>query len=312
MIFIFPPLFGEGYSTITSLFHGDYSNLINKSLLSSFVGNPWVLLVVTMAIVIIKIVATSLTIGSGGNGGIFAPFLFTGSLTGFGFAFLVNTAGISTLNIPNFIAVGMAGIMSGVIHALLTGIFLIAEITGGYALFVPLMIVSALSFFISRYFEPYTIYTKNLAQRGHLFTDDKDNNILMQLQLDELIETEFSPLQMTAKFQTIIDTFTTSKRNLYPVIDNENNFVGIIELENIKEFMFKPEDDESMTVSDVATKGLLTIDKNENVASAMRKFESSGRWNIPVTDQGKYIGFISQSNFLYFYRRILKRSASIF
>ncbi len=312
LIFLFPPLFGEGYTSINSLFHGDYYDLIRKSIFEPFIGNDWVLLTVTLAIVIIKIIATSLTMGSGGNGGIFAPSLFTGSLTGFGFAYIVNITEITSLHVSNFIAVGMAGIMSGVIHAPLTAIFLIAEITGGYVLFVPLMIVSAISFFISRYFEPYSIYTKNLAKRGHLFTDDKDSNILMQLKLEELIETDFTPLQVNAKFSDIIDAFTTSKRNLYPVIDKENNFIGIIDLDNIKEIMFKPELNEPMTVSDVTTTGLLTIDKLENVASAMEKFETSGRWNIPVTYEGKYVGFISQSNFLSYYRRILKRSSSIF
>jgi chloride channel protein, CIC family len=312
LIFIFPPLFGEGYNSVNSLFHGDYYDLLRKSIFEPFIGNTWVLLLVTLAIVVIKIIATSLTMGSGGNGGIFAPSLFTGSLTGFGFAYFINTTGITTLHVSNFIAVAMAGILSGVIHAPLTAIFLIAEITGGYVLFVPLMIVSALSFFISRYFEPYSIYTKNLAKRGHIFTDDKDRNILMQLTLEELIETDFTPLQVDARFSDIIDAFTTSKRNLYPVIDKENNFIGIIDLENIKEIMFKPELHQPMTVADVTTTGILTIDKNEKVASAMNKFETSGRWNIPVTSEGKYVGFISQSNFLSYYRRILKRSSSMF
>jgi len=312
LIFLFPPLFGEGYNTITSLFHGDYTALLGKSLFSSFTSSPLVLIVVTIAIVLVKVIATSITLGSGGNGGIFAPSLFTGSLTGFGFAYIINTVGISTLHVSNFVAVGMAGIMSGVVHAPLTAIFLIAEITGGYVLFVPLMIVSALSFFISRYFEPYTIYTKKLAQKGHLFTADKDTNILMQLQLHELIEKEFVPLLVTAKFRDVIDAFTTSQRNVFPVVDKDNNFIGIIDLINIKELMFKPEVYDLMTVFDVTTTGVLTIDKNENVVSAMRKFESSGRWNLPVIEEGKYIGVISWSNILSYYRRILKRSASFF
>ena len=312
LIFIFPPLFGEGYNTITSLFHGDYTALLGKSLFASFTASPWVLIFVTITIILIKVIATSLTLGSGGNGGIFAPSLFTGSLVGFGFAFLINTLGISTLFISNFIAVGMAGIMSGVVHAPLTAIFLIAEITGGYVLFVPLMIVSAISFFISRYFEPYTIYTKKLAQSGHLFTSDKDTNILMQLHLDELIEKEFVPLLVTSNFRDVIDAFTSSQRNVFPVVDKDDNYVGLIDLVNIKELMFKPEVYEQMTVFDVTTTGVLTIDLQENVASAMKKFESSGRWNLPVIDQGKYIGVISWSNILSYYRRILKRSASFF
>jgi CIC family chloride channel protein len=294
------------------LFHGDYTALLGKSLFSSFTSSPLVLIVVTIAIVLVKVIATSITLGSGGNGGIFAPSLFTGSLTGFGFAYIINTVGISTLHVSNFVAVGMAGIMSGVVHAPLTAIFLIAEITGGYVLFVPLMIVSAISFFISRYFEPYTIYTKKLAQKGHLFTADKDTNILMQLQLHELIENEFVPLLVTAKFRDVIDAFTTSQRNVFPVVDKDNNFVGIIDLVNIKELMFKPEVYEQMTVFDVTTTEVLTIDENENVISAMRKFESSGRWNLPVIDEGKYVGVISWSNILSYYRRILKRSASFF
>jgi len=312
LIFLFPPLFGEGYTTITSLFHGDYTALLGKSLFSSFNSSPLVLIGVTIAIVLVKVIATSITLGSGGNGGIFAPSLFTGSLTGFGFAYIINTVGISTLHVSNFVAVGMAGIMSGVVHAPLTAIFLIAEITGGYVLFVPLMIVSALSFFISRYFEPYTIYTKKLAQKGHLFTADKDTNILMQLQLHDLIEKEFVPLLGTAKFRDVIDAFTTSQRNVFPVVDKDNNFVGIIDLVNIKELMFKPDVYDQMTVFDVTTIEVLTIDNNENVISAMRKFESSGRWNLPVIEGGKYIGVISWSNILSYYRRILKRSASFF
>jgi CIC family chloride channel protein len=312
LIFIFPPLFGEGYNTITSLFHGDYTALLSKSLFATFTASPWVLIFVTIAIILIKVIATSLTIGSGGNGGIFAPSLFTGSLVGFGFAFLINTLGISTLYVSNFVAVGMSGIMSGVVHAPLTAIFLIAEITGGYVLFVPLMIVSAISFFISRYFEPYTIYTKKLAQKGHLYTSDKDTNILMQLQLNELIEKEFVPLLVTANFRDVIDAFTSSQRNVFPVVDDDNNYIGLIDLVNIKELMFKPEVYEQMTVFDVTTTDVQTIDCQENVSSAMKKFESSGRWNLPVIDQGKYIGVISWSNILSYYRRILKRSNSFF
>jgi chloride channel protein, CIC family len=308
LIFLFPPLFGEGYSSINSLFHGDYLDLINKSPFSSFTEDPWILLLVTLAIILIKVIATSLTLGSGGNGGIFAPSLFTGGLVGFGLAFFVNTTGISSLYVSNFVAVGMAGIMSGVVHAPLTAIFLIAEITGGYVLFVPLMIVSAISFFISHYFEPYSIYTKKLVQLGQLFTDNKDGNILMQLHLDEMIETEFRPILVTAKLRDIIEAFATSKRNVFPVIDKENNFVGIIDIENIKKVMFKPEFYDQITISDMTTVGVITIDKFEDVTSAMKKFEASGLWNIPVTDKNKYVGFISRSNILSYYRRYLQQS----
>lgn len=312
LIFLFPPLFGEGYTTVSSLLNGSFQDIVNNSLFISFRDNPWVLLIIVLLIILIKPIATALTLGSGGNGGIFAPSLFTGAMAGFGIAFLVNMTGISNLHINNFVAVGMAGIMAGVIHAPLTAIFLIAEITGGYVLFVPLMIVSAISYFISRYFEPYSIYTKKLAQKGHLFTGDKDSNVLRQILLDELIETEFIPLLETDKFGKLIEAFTNSNRNVFPVVDDENNFVGIIQLDNVKELLFRPELYENLTIGDLVTRDVLSIDAGENMDMVMTKLESSNLWNIPVTRKGKYIGFVSRSNVLSFYRRILKKTSSLF
>lgn len=312
LIFLFPPLFGEGYITVSSLLNGSFQDIVNNSLFISFRDNPWVLLIIVLLIILIKPIATALTLGSGGNGGIFAPSLFTGAMAGFGLAFLVNMTGISNLHINNFVAVGMAGIMAGVIHAPLTAIFLIAEITGGYVLFVPLMIVSAISYFISRYFEPYSIYTKKLAQKGHLFTGDKDSNVLRQILLDELIETEFIPLLETDKFGKLIEAFTNSNRNVFPVVDDENNFVGIIQLDNVKEFLFRPELQENLTIGDIMTRDVLSIEASENMDMVMTKLESSNLWNIPVTRKGKYIGFVSRSNVLSFYRRILKKTSSLF
>lgn len=312
LIFLFPPLFGEGYTTINSLLNGNFIDLFKNSLFTSFQSNPWILLLMTLIIVVVKIFATSLTIGSGGNGGIFAPSLFTGALTGFSLAFFVNTTGISNLSVANFIVVGMAGIISGVIHAPLTAIFLIAEITGGYTLFVPLMIVSALSYFIIRYFEPYSVYTKHLAKKGHYFADDKDNTILQQLNLDELIETEFVPVLVTDRFGSLIEAFTKSKRNIFPVVDKESRFIGIIQLEGIKEFMFKPELYDQMSIEELTEKEVVTIDQEENMNSVMKKLEHSDLWNIPVTNGDKYIGFISKSNILSHYRKILQKSASLF
>jgi len=312
LIFLFPPLFGEGYTTVSSLLSGSFQDIVNNSLFISFRDNPWVLLIIVLLIILIKPIATALTLGSGGNGGIFAPSLFTGALAGFGLAFLVNLTGISTLHINNFVAVGMAGIMAGVIHAPLTAIFLIAEITGGYVLFVPLMIVSAISYFISRYFEPYSIYTKKLAQKGHLFTGDKDSNVLRQILLDDLIETEFIPLLATDKFGKLIEAFTKSNRNIFPVVDDENNFVGVIQLDNVKELLFRPELHENLTIGDIVTWDVLSIEAGENMEVVMTKLENSNLWNIPVTRKGKYIGFVSRSNVLSFYRRILKKTSSLF
>jgi CIC family chloride channel protein len=312
MIFLFPPLFGEGYTTVTSLLGGSFQDIVNNSVFISFRDNPWVLLLIVLMIILVKPIATALTLGSGGNGGIFAPSLFTGAMAGFGLAFLVNLTGISSLHINNFVAVGMAGIMAGVIHAPLTAIFLIAEITGGYVLFVPLMIVSAISYFISRYFEPYSIYTKKLAQKGEMFNGDKDTNVLRQILLDELIETEFIPLLVTDNFGKLIDAFTKSNRNIFPVVDENNNFIGIILLDNVKELLFRPELHENLSIADLVTTDVLSIESNEPMDVVMSKLENSSLWNIPVTKDGKYTGFVSRSNVLSFYRRILKKTSSLF
>lgn len=312
LIFLFPPLFGEGYTTVSSLLQGSINDIVSNSLFASFRDNPLVLLLILFLIVLVKPIATALTLGSGGNGGIFAPSLFMGAMVGFGLATLVNLSGISTLHVNNFVAVGMAGIMAGVIHAPLTAIFLIAEITGGYVLFVPLMIVSAISYFISRYFEPYSIYTKKLAQKGYLFTGDKDSNVLRQILLDDLIETEFILLVITDKFEKLIEAFTKSSRNVFPVVDEENNFVGIILLEDVKELLFRPDLHENLSIEAFVSRNILSIELGENMETVMAKLENSSLWNIPVTRKGKYVGFVSRSNVLSFYRRILQKTSSLF
>lgn len=311
LIFLFPPLFGEGYPTIETLLKGEYFDILKNSVFHFLPSSPWTLIAFTTLIVLIKIVATSVTLGAGGNGGIFAPSLFTGGLTGFGIAFLVNTLGFGQLHVSNFIAVGMAGIMSGVVHAPLTAIFLIAEITGGYVLFVPLMIVSALSFFISRYFEPYSIYTKKLAQTENFYAGGSDSSIFEKIPLDEMIETEFIALNQNDKFSTLIEAFTRSKRNVFPVVDDDRNFIGIIPLENFKEFMFKSNLYDEIRLKDITSKSEITLEISETMEDAMIKLENSNLWNIPVTNQGKYVGFISRANILSYYRRILKKSASL-
>lgn len=311
LVYCFPPLFGEGYRSIEWLLKGDIFIILKNSVFTFLPVSPWTLLVFTGLVILLKIVATSLTLGAGGNGGIFAPSLFTGGYTGFGMAFLFNTLGMSNLHVSNFIAVGMAGIMSGVVHAPLTAIFLIAEITGGYVLFVPLMIVSALSFFISRYFEPYSIYTKNLVQKGLYSSDDQDRNIFKKIPLDEIVETEFIALNQHDKFSALIDAFTRSKRNVFPVVDNDQNLIGIIPLENFKEIMFKSELYDELCIRELTIRSEVTIEINESMDDAMIKLEGSNLWNIPVTNQGKYIGFISRGNILSYYRRILKKSVSL-
>lgn len=312
MIFLFPPLYGEGYTTVTSLMDGHYTDIVNQSLLFSWAESPWVLVAIGGVIILIKVVATSITLGSGGNGGIFAPSLFTGAMAGFTLSYAVNTSGVAKLQVTNFVAVGMAGIMAGVVHAPLTAIFLIAEITGGYMLFVPLMIVAAISFFISRYFEPYSIYTKNLTSKGYLMADGKDKNILNQLRLDDMIECDFVTLKPEDPLSTLIDAFTKSKRNIFPVVGDNNRFIGIVHLDDVKKLMFRTELYNQVTIYEITNKEIMTLDVSEDVASALMKFENSELWNIPVVDKGNYVGFISRSNMLSYYRKILKKSATLF
>lgn len=312
MIFLLPPLFGEGYTTINTLLNGNFSAIMNNSLVESFQDNPWAIILFTFIIIIVKVFATSLTIGAGGNGGIFAPSLFTGALTGFGVAFLVNTIGISDLSTSNFIVVGMAGILSGVVHAPLTAIFLIAEVTGGYVLFVPLMIVSALSYFISKYFEPYSVYTTTLAKKGQHFANDKDKNILHLLNMEEIIEKDFMILNVSDNVDKLIEAFTKSSRNLFPVVDYENNFIGLIFLEEVKAYMLHKEQYENLKMDDIVHKEIQTIDLIDNMDTAMAMFESNKLWNIPVVSDKKYIGFISRSNIFSHYRRTLKDTSTLF
>jgi CIC family chloride channel protein len=312
MIFLLPPLFGEGYNTVNTLLSGDYSAIMSNSIVESLRSNPWAIIIFTFVIILVKIFATSLTIGAGGNGGIFAPSLFTGALTGFGIAFFVNTAGISELNISNFIVVGMAGILSGVVHAPLTAIFLIAELTGGYLLFVPLMIVSALSYFISKYFEPYSVYTKMLAKKGQHYANDKDKNIINLLNVEEIIEKDFVVLNISDHIDKLIEAFTTSNRNLFPVVDDENNYVGVIYLEEVKEYMLDQDKHQQIIMNDLAHKDILTIDLLDNMDAAMTMFENNKLWNIPVVSGSKYVGFISRSSILSHYRRTLKNTSTLF
>ncbi len=312
MIFLFPALFGEGYTTVNALLNGSYPEVVSNSPFVSFSEHPWTLLLIVFIIVMIKPFATALTLGSGGNGGIFAPSLFIGALTGFGLAYLVNTTGVSALHVSNFVAVGMAGIMAGVIHAPLTAIFLIAEITGGYVLFVPLMIVSALSYFISRYYEPYSIYTKKLEQKGHAVTHDKDLNVLRQIILSDLIEKDFIPVSISGTFQILKDAFTKSNRNVFPVIDDDNLFIGIILLDDVKELLLNPDANETVAIAGLVNRSVLIIETHESMYNVMKKLEGSNLWNIPVTENGKYVGFVSRSTILSYYRKIMQKNNSLF
>ena len=312
IIFVFPPLYGEGYMSIEHLFKGEHATLLQNGLFEGYSGNASIVLIIVMAIILIKPFATALTIGSGGNGGIFAPSLFTGALTGFGLAFFVNSTGLMQLSTVNFIAVGMAGILSGVVRAPLTAIFLIAEVTGGYVLFVPLMLVSAISYFISRYLEPHSVYTKKLAMEGRLMTDDKDKNALNLLNLSDLIENDFIILNVDDKLSSLVAAFQKSNRNIFPVVDEQKNFQGIVYLEKVKENLFRPEHFETTPIRDIMDTNVPVIAINSKMAEVMEKFEDTNAWNMVVLDGTVYYGIISKSALISNYRRIIKRSGQLF
>jgi chloride channel protein, CIC family len=312
LIFIFPPLWGEGYKTIEDLLKTSYSSILENSFFEGFAGNDYAILIFAAAIILLKSFATAITTGSGGNGGIFAPSLFTGALMGFSLAFFINITGIAHLSISNFVAVGMAGILSGVVRAPLTAIFLIAEVTGGYVLFVPLMLVSALSFFIVRYFEPYSIYTKRLAQKGQLMTDDKDMNTLSLLKMQDIIKKDFATLKPDDMLAALVQVFQESSRNLFPVVDENDIFHGTVHLEKIKSFLFKPELYSTMKIAEIMDKETDTVNLNDNMMFVMDKFEMTRTWNIVVVDGNKYVGIISKSDLIEHYRRMIKKTANLF
>jgi CIC family chloride channel protein len=305
LIFIFPPLYGEGYGITNQLMSGNYDSLFHNSLFYDYKENTWFVLGFTAALILVKVFAASITVGSGGNGGIFGPALFTGSLVGFFFSHAVNFSEITFLNERNFIAVAMGGLISGVLHAPLTGIFLIAEITGGYALFIPLMIVSAISYFITRYYESNSIYTKTLIERGFL-TKDKDTALLSELRIGNMIETDFSILYPKHTLGELVTILSKSTRNIFPVVNGKNKLIGIITIGDIREKMFKHELYNKVLVDDLMHKPKIVIQSDERVEVVMNYFAEYEVWYIPVIDSdGHYIGFISKTVILHQYRERL-------
>ncbi|HNO71092.1 MAG TPA: chloride channel protein, partial [Bacteroidia bacterium] len=312
MVFILPPLYGEGYDSIKTLLSGEYKLLLDNSLFSQFASNPWFIVLIAAIIIFVKIIATSVTIGAGGNGGIFAPSLFIGAITGFVFAHSLNLLGVIELTEPNFIVAGMAGALSGVIHSPLTAIFLIAEITGGYVLFVPLMIVSAISFLIARYFEPYSIYTRKLVEKG-IHSKDRDKIVLNRIKVKNILETDFISIKPDDTLRQLVEQIKNSKRNVFPVLDEYEHLLGVIILDDIRDVMFHQEQYDTTYVKELMTQPPCILDVNEEMHDIMRKFDAYNMWNLPVTEANRYIGFISKSTIFTKYRSLLiKQSKQIY
>jgi CIC family chloride channel protein len=305
LILFFPGLFGEGYNSIKLLATNHTKEIFEHSILYDFTSNHWMLILLLLLTLLLKVVATAITLGSGGNGGNFAPSLFVGAHAGFVFAAFINLLFKINLPVSNFTLVGMAGILSGIYHAPLTALFLIAEITGGYNLLIPLMIVSSISFAISRYFEKFGMDTKKLAGSGVILTGDKDKNILNSISTSRIVETDFIKLFPTQTLGNFVKVISGSRRNIFPVVNDQNKLLGIIVLDNVREIIFKHELYDKVLVKELMSMPPEVIAPYESMDSVMKKFDETGAWNLPVIDEGTYIGFISKSSIFSNYRNKL-------
>lgn len=305
LIFLFPSLYGEGYETINAALSGNIDYLFEGSLYFHLQDNVYVILGLFMLIVLLKVVASSITFGSGGIGGIFAPSLFMGVNVGLFFAVLMGQFDID-LSERNFALAGMSGLIAGVIHAPLTAIFLIAEITGGYQLFMPLMIVSTISYATIKYFVPNSVYTIQLAKRGELITHHKDKAVLSLMKIDKLIETDFKPIHVDASLGDLVEKIKESKRNVFPVLDDELRLRGIVHLNNIRHLMFSTELYDQIKIKDVMHIPENEVNPDQSMETVAREIQDSGHFNIPVVKNGKYLGFVSRANVFSSYRRMLR------
>ena len=311
LIYLLPPLYGEGYDGITRLISGDVTGIFNNSLFYAYRENTVAVLLFLFALGAFKVFATAATNGGGGVGGTFAPSLFVGVMAGVFFAFLFNHLGVINpempLSIKNFAIMGMAGVMAGVMHAPLMAIFLTAEMTGGYDLFLPLLIVSGSSYAICRIFTPYGIYSRRLAKRGELLTHQKDRSVLTLLKMDSVIEKDFSIVHPDMSLKDMVDTIAQSHRNLFPVTDDEGMLLGIVQLDDIRNIMFRPDLYRRMQVNRFMAIPPAKVVIGTPMEQVMKTFDQTGAWNLPVIDEeGRYVGFVSKSKIFNSYRQVLK------
>lgn len=304
LIFLIPPLYGEGYGTINHLLDGNVENVLSRSFLWDAEAGLPTILALLAGLFLFKVLAASFTMNAGGVGGIFAPTLFMGSALGLFFARVVNSTGLASLPESNFVLVAMGGLMAGVLHSPLTAIFMIAEITGGYELFLPLMLTAAIAYLITKGIDPHSIYTEQLARRGDLITHNKDQTILTLMRTEQVIETDFIKTKPDMKLRDLVKVFTQSRRNLFPVLD-KGVLVGVLTLDDFKAMLFDKTLYDKVFVRDLMTNPPAVVEKTETMEAVMHKFQTTGAWNLPVVDQGKYVGFISKSKLFSAYRRKL-------
>lgn len=304
LIFILPPLYGEGYDTLNALLNGNPNELTQDSLFAPYANSFWVMAVFLVLVICFKVFATALTTGSGGVGGIFAPTLFLGGVTGYFVAKVINNFNFINISERNFALVGMAGMMAGVMHAPLTAVFLIAEITGGYGLFIPLLITSTIAFITIMYFEPHSIYHMRLAHRKELITHHKDQAVLSLINMDKVIEKDFEVISPDLKLRGLIDAISRSKRNIFPVVQNQM-LVGVVLLDDIRHVIFNTDLYDNTFVRDLMYLPPAYVETDDPMDEVMSKFEETGSWNLPVLKHGEYIGFLSKSKMFSVYRNWL-------
>lgn len=309
LIFLFPPLFGEGYSNLRELLNGGMINLEGQTVLAFFMHSAWTVPVFFLMVLLLKVFSMSFTNAGGGVGGTFGPTLFIGAIAGFVVSRTINLIG-GGLVVPeqNFVLVGMAGLMAGVMQAPMTAIFLIADMTGGYELLIPLIITATISYAATRTIEPYSIYTKRIAKAGELLTHDSDQAVLTLLKTNDLIETDFMTIRIDSTMRELVDAVAQSKRNIFPVVDSKNHFQGYVSLEDIRSVMFKYDSYDSLHVYNFMKSAPAYVYVNERMDRVMSKFEQTEAWNLPVvTEDRTYVGFVSKSKIFSSYREQLKQ-----
>lgn len=305
LIFIFPPFYGEGYDTIMLFLKGDTDAVFRDTIIGNYQNNYLILLLFMLCLVLLKVFASGITNGGGGVGGIFAPTLFIGGINGYLFSDVLHRVFNVSLPDNRFVLVGMAGMMAGVMHAPLTSIFLIAEITGGYDLLIPLIITSTVAYITVRSFEPHSIYHVQLAERGELITHDKDKAVMTMMDWKKDIELDLVKIRPADTLGDLVNAISKSKRNLFPVVDEYNILEGVVSLDDVREIMFNTELYDNTYVKDLMTIPPSYIDKRETIETVMETFRKTGAWNLPVLDNGYYVGFLSKSRIFTTYRELL-------
>jgi CIC family chloride channel protein len=309
LIFLFPPLFGEGYEHLHELLNGGTIDLEGQTILAFFLRKAWLVPVFFLLVLLLKVFSMSFTNAGGGVGGTFGPTLFIGAIAGFVLSRTINLiAGPGFVPEQNFVLVGMAGLMSGVMQAPMTAIFLIADMTGGYGLLIPLILTSTISYAATRMIEPYSIYTKRIAKKGELLTHDSDQAVLTLLKTGDLIESDFKTVRIDATLGELVAVVAESKRNIFPVVDSRNHFQGFVSLEDIRREMFKTQQYETTHVYNYMKSAPAYVYIDEKMDSVMRKFEQTEAWNLPVVEADRtYVGFVSKSKIFSAYRDQLKQ-----